>query len=153
MADIDYWKDVKPGDTIYLMVPEGTEDGSLYAVYRPQTATLIQAREKQVAYGNSTVWVIKFKYSDVRDKRKPLTVEIPADRLTRATLCSLHKTGSRKMIYGELLFSYDATDLARTYNNMVYEKTKSIRRLIDSEYDVLEQMNKTYISSEIFNTL
>lgn len=147
------WNELKPGDKLCLMVPEAQSDTNHLLLYKPQVETIKQSREKYIPAYGASVWTIKFKYSDVRGKRKPITIEIGPNNFSCAVLCSSDKVGTRKLKYGELLLSFDSISLTRTYNEMIYIETKRIQEQIEKEYSLISQINKTFISSEIFNTL
>lgn len=146
------WNELQPGDKIYLIVPEA-QLGTNHLLYKPQITTIIQSREKWIPRLGDSVWTIKFKYSDVRGKRKPITVEISPYNFLWTVLCSCDKVAQRTAKYGELLLSFDSVSLARTYNEMVYVETKRIQKQIEKEYSLISQINKTFISSEIFDSL
>ena len=152
MREINSWRDLQQGDKVFLMVPEAIPN-TKHIQYRPQTAKLIKARERQISYDGTVIWTIKFKYTDSQGKRKPLTIEIPRQHIKRSTICSLNKLGSRKLTYGEMLISFNTLDLARTYNNMLCDETKKIQQHIDEEYAVISKINKTFISIDTFDLL
>lgn len=146
------WNELKPGDRIFLMIPMAQQD-SKYMLYQPQTAELIQSREKRITYDNTVIWSIKFKYSDVGGKRKPITLYIPMSEISQPTLCSNCKTLRRIMKYGEIICSNDEVSIARAYNELVFVKAKEIQKTIDAEYAALSRLTRNYISSETFNDL
>lgn len=147
------WNELKPGDKIFLMVPLAQRNSEL-VLYQPEISELIQSKEKHIAYYNQCVWIIKFKYSDIGGKRRPITLEIPQSEMNRSTLCcSSHKVLTRKMTYGQIICSNDTLSITRAYNEMLNSKTKEMEQHIEEEYRELTKLSSTYISSEIFNTL
>lgn len=146
------WNELKPGDKIFLMIPMAQQDSS-HIIYEPQSAELIQSKEKNISFSKTPIWVIKFKYNDVAGKRMAITLDICPDDYSNQVLCSNYKMLSTKLKYGEIICSLDSVALARAYNELLYEEVKNIQAHIDTEYKAITKLTNSFVSSEIIEKL